>query len=89
MAYSVGVIVHFHQAPLEAGQSCHLISLLCLCLQNRPRTKEGQEGARFKELNVQLEQLRQQLGDTQQRLTSDEQSLQQVKFNTFLSFLTR
>ena len=50
-----------------------------LPLQNRFRTKEGQEGAKFKELTKQLEQLQQQLEASQQKLTLDEQSLQQVK----------
>ncbi len=52
--------------------------LLSEILQNRLRTKEGQEGARFKELHKQLEQLREQLDQSQQKLTTDEQSLQQV-----------
>ena len=47
-------------------------------MQNKFRTKEGQEGARFKELTTKLQQLSQQLEDSQQKLSSDEQSLQQV-----------
>lgn len=49
------------------------------CAQNRFRTKEGQEGARFKELTTKLEQLSKQLEESQQKLSFDEQYLQQVR----------
>ena len=57
----------------------HPIPANLCCAQNRFRTKEGQEGARFKELTTKLEQLSKQLEESQQKLSFDEQSLQQVR----------